>query len=340
MSRAVPTAASVRAAVTLAVASAVASGCYLGSPSCEDVALTRKLTIADDDYEPLDDGAFRIRGTTYATCREACLADRSTIQVKSCKPPTLLVGRSDAPRTYALTCEVVAVSCELPTIMTFGSGRRPEGLAPVEHVGGAGAPVGAWLARVAHLEAASVPAFERLAVELRAHGAPRDLVAAARRAMRDEIRHARVARSLARRHGGTPQPARVAPRPVRPLDDVALENAIEGCVHETLGAIVATYQAARAGDAALRRAFERIAADETRHAELSWRVLAWTSSRQSDEGRARTFAALVAAADALRPAAVSDASPHVRERVGLPDAATAAHLIAVARAELWQRVGA
>jgi rubrerythrin len=331
---------SVRAAVAIAVASALASGCYFGSPSCEDEAVTRKLTIADDDYAPLDAGGFRIRGAPYANCREACLADRSTIQVKSCKPPELLVARSDAPRTYALTCEVVAVSCNLPTIMSFGSGRRPEGLAPTAHVPGERASLGAWLARIAHLEAASVLAFERLALELEAHDAPHELVIAARRAMRDEIRHARVTRSLARRHGGAPQPARVASLPVRSLDDVALENAVEGCVHETLGAMIATYQAARAGDAQLRRAFERIAADETRHAELSWRVLAWTTSKQSDAGRARTLAALVAAATELQAGSVCDAGAHVRERAGLPDAVTAARLLAAARAALWQRVAA
>jgi hypothetical protein len=45
---------------------------------------------------------------------------------------------------------------------------------------------------MAQLEAASIVAFDRLARELDAHGAPAELVAEARRAKTDEVRHART----------------------------------------------------------------------------------------------------------------------------------------------------
>src|SRR5262249_10823253 len=50
------------------------------------------------------------------------------------------------------------------------TGRRPEGLLPVEVR--SRSVLGRYAARAAHLEAASVSAFERLRVELRAFGAP------------------------------------------------------------------------------------------------------------------------------------------------------------------------
>jgi hypothetical protein len=70
-----------------------------------------------------------------------------------------------------------------------GIGRRPCGLRPAR---GACArdEVGRALAAMAHLEAASVPAFRRLGAELASLGAPASFVRAADRAARDEIRHA------------------------------------------------------------------------------------------------------------------------------------------------------
>jgi len=56
------------------------------------------------------------------------------------------------------------------------------------------------------------------------------------------------------------------------LVDVALENAVEGCVRETYGALIATRQAEAASDPVVRRAMRKIAADETAHAALSWDV--------------------------------------------------------------------
>src|SRR5262249_15912770 len=69
------------------------------------------------------------------------------------------------------------------------------------------------------------------------------------------------------------------PLPCRDLYAVARENAVEGAVFETYGALVATFQAARAELPALRRVFGRIAHDERRHAALAARVHAWAFGR-------------------------------------------------------------
>src|SRR5581483_8821062 len=82
-------------------------------------------------------------------------------------------------------------------------GRRPEGLARAKSHG---VGVGAFFADAARLEAASVVAFERLAEELRARGAPDDLVRDVLRAARDEVRHARSTKRMAERFGATCEP--------------------------------------------------------------------------------------------------------------------------------------
>ena len=149
------------------------------------------------------------------------------------------------------------------------------------------AGVGGYFARMHSLEAASVPAFERLARELEAHGAPARLVSAARRARRDEIRHVKITRALAARFSVHARAKRIPIGRVRSLESVALENAVEGCVLETFGALIATWQATRAQDPVVRSAMRKIARDETRHAELAFRVAAWADARLSTRARER-----------------------------------------------------
>jgi hypothetical protein len=159
--------------------------------------------------------------------------------------------------------------------------------------------VGEYFACCAHLEAVSVFAFARMVRELEAHGAPRDLIESARRARRDEIRHARAMRRLALRRGCEPERAHVEDIGVRSLFDLALENAIEGCVRETFGAVSAHVRAARASDPEERAILRSIADDECEHAALSWRVAAWASSSMTEDERARLHHAMRASVNEL-----------------------------------------
>ena len=159
-------------------------------------------------------------------------------------------------------------------------GRRPEGLAEARDAE-ACCEVGALYAHVAWLEAASVPAFLRLAEELAAHGAPAEVVKAARRSAGDEVRHTRAMQALALRHGARMPEVELEPFQHRTLEAMCLENAIEGCVREMFGALVTGWQARTAADAEVRRVLEPIAQDELRHAELAWAVDAWASERLS-----------------------------------------------------------
>jgi hypothetical protein len=221
-----------------------------------------------------------------------------------------LVTRVNACDIDLVDAGVAEVSCAFTGHYRCIGGRRPHDW--IHGDVAARGEVAAWLAAAAQLEAASVPAFEILADELRAHAAPPSLVARARASADDERRHARVMASLARAHGATPGPVRVVVREPRALEAIARENAVEGLVREAYGARVAIDPA--------------IGADEQRHAELAADVHAWirprlpyAARRRVDEARDLARAELVAECAAELPRAV-------RATLGLPDATRAVEL--------------
>lgn len=196
----------------------------------------------------------------------------------------------------------------------YNCGRRPEGLCIDVELCPENDAVGAELARMAELEAASIWAFERLARELAAHGAHETLVQQARRALRDEIRHAQVMTACARQFGVVPRRIHAPTLPVRSLVAIAVENATEGCVREAYGALAATVQATRAAPA-LRDAFAAIARDERRHAALAEAVHEWIMALLSPPERAEVELARTRARGELR-ASLSNATAPLA--LGLP----------------------
>lgn len=192
--------------------------------------------------------------------------------------------------TTAIACWVISDDGRMKTQCDYYScsndGRRPEGLQEAQRHE-PGCELGALYAHVAWLEAASVPAFLRLADELLAHGAPEALVKVARRSAQDEVRHTRVMQALAHRHGASMPEVDIAPFQPRSLEAMCAENAVEGCVRETFGALVTGWQARTAGDAEVRRALGSISRDELRHAELAWAVDAWAAERLTPPERER-----------------------------------------------------
>ena len=172
---------------------------------------------------------------------------------------------------------------------------------------------------MARLESASVHSFRHLGRELSAHAAPSRLVRSAKRAAREEIRHARAAGALARRHGGRPNPPEVASGPIRDLETIATENATEGCVREAFGALLACWQANPAADPVIRATMKRIARDETRHAALALQIAGWLKGRLVPTARARVEQARRAALADLA-VSVAEAPPALRRPLGLPTA--------------------
>ena len=165
-------------------------------------------------------------------------------------------------------------------------------------------------------------AFERLAAELTVHSAPADLVNAARRAAEDERRHAQSMQAPARRFGVEPTWPEASQLPARTLLDMACENAAEGCVRETYGAVLGLMSASRAADPEVRATMGSIAEDECQHGDLSWRVASWTATQLDDTGRKAVRSAMAEAArnllsegDAEAPAVASMPSAAERRSV-------------------------
>jgi hypothetical protein len=213
-----------------------------------------------------------------------------------------------------------------------GSGRRPRGLAvarPRARTWGR-RPLGRFFAEVSYLEAASVLAFADLERALAGVGAPARLRRACRRAAADERRHAAATERLARRFGGHAAAPRAVTASLPSLESLLLENVVEGCVGESYGALVAMWQGARAADPAVSRAMRRIAADEARHAALSWAVFRWGAGKLTADARRRLGARIHTAlaslrAEADRPVAMHDS---VIDAGGYPSPAVARTLVA------------
>ncbi|MBX3226102.1 MAG: ferritin-like domain-containing protein [Labilithrix sp.] len=205
-------------------------------------------------------------------------------------------------------------------------GRRPDGLVALSPAENSSATLALHFANMAHLEAASVVAFRRLESELRALGAPASLIARARRSRRDEIRHARETAGLARRFGGVVPPVEVELEVDRDRFAIALENAVEGCVRETYGALASAFQAKRAAPE-LRPTLHRIAVDEARHAELAHDVAAWLEPQLSADERARIADAKAGAAADLRRGLAIEPGVEVRRVAGMPSAREARLLL-------------
>lgn len=315
----------------------LSAGCPFGH--CPDAA--------ENYYRPLPDGGLDgnpAPGTmlSEATCNALCGWSAGDADLAAGFAPGTSIDRQQ-PHECRLSADGgTQVYCQDFSFVQCTGGRRPAGLRSAATPGGpsgghATDATGAFLAAAAHLEAASVPAFARLARELAAHGAPRRLVRAAAAACADEVRHARTMSRLANLRGATPANVLLddAAPAVRPLLAVAIENAVEGCVRETFGALSALHQGRAAADRAIARALRRIAEDETRHAELAFSVARWIDARLSPPERAAVRAAQTAAARELvwRSAAPVDAE--LVTVAGLPSPPLARALAQGLMSTLW-----
>jgi hypothetical protein len=196
--------------------------------------------------------------------------------------------------------------------------------------------VGDFLARSAELEAASVIAFRVLESELRAHGAPTELLKRVDEAAQDEVTHARIMSHLAERFGGRPGERSVRLGQVRALETIALENSVEGCVAETWGCQIGMHQAEHAFVPLLRRVYQRIARDEARHAQLSWDIADWAATKLDSAARDRVAQRRAEAVHELASHLSHESEPEsVREVLGLPDADTRRRLFEHVNHALW-----
>jgi hypothetical protein len=211
-------------------------------------------------------------------------------------------------------------------------GRRPPGLMSSRPRSGG---LGAHFARAARNEAASVHAFTILAAELRAHGAPAELAHRCEAAADDEVRHAEQTSRLARRFGHEPLSVALASVPQRSLSELAFDNAVEGCVHETYAALLAVYQAHCAEDPQVAAELATIAKDETRHATLSWDIDIWLRSRLASALQAAVVRAQREAVHGLINTRHLVEDERERRQAGLPSHAHCRHMIDAVTPHLW-----
>ncbi len=173
-----------------------------------------------------------------------------------------------------------------------------------------------WTA-VALLEHASIASFARFNLQLARLGAPPSLLAESRRAMADELLHARLGFALGQRYRGRalgPGALAIAGAGACPSAPASIVETLiqEACVGETLAAAEAQVAAERATDPTVRRALSQIARDELRHAALGWRALQWILESSDTDARARLLATLSRAIETATRAAAE-------AQVGLAD---------------------
>jgi rubrerythrin len=192
-------------------------------------------------------------------------------------------------------------------------------------------------ARSAQLEAASVFAFRDLRSQLSRLGAPKRQRRALSRAARDEQRHTRAMTSLARRFGAKPTTPQIDAAPERSVEQLAIENAIEGCVRETYGALSATWTAQTARDPGIRATFRRIAHEETRHAALSWEIHRWLQEKLDQSARARVQAAMLEAQQELGHETAGKPPEALTANHAVPPRDAAQSLFASLQRELWAK---
>ncbi|MDX2054693.1 MAG: ferritin-like domain-containing protein [Polyangiaceae bacterium] len=156
--------------------------------------------------------------------------------------------------------------------------------------------IAAHYTEIALMEHASVAAFARFSLHLMSMGAPAWLLSETQRAMGDEIEHAKACFALASSYAES----NVGPSRLR-LEgafedagelDIIVTAVKEACFGETVAAIEAAEAASVATVPAVRELLSRISDDETRHAELGWRFLAWALEHVGASRRAELTASL------------------------------------------------
>ena len=202
-----------------------------------------------------------------------------TSGVRVCTPPQCAVGRPFLVQGEARLAPTTARRDWRGAVTP-----KTEGLSPEMR-----ARLAAEWARVGQMEHASVAAFARFALQLLAVGAPPHLLEATQRAMGDETVHAKLAFGLASAYGG----GDVGPGALAidacldacDLQELLTTVILEGCIGETVAAVEAREALDHARDPEVRAVLETIVRDETAHAELAWRTVAWALEARGAEVR-------------------------------------------------------
>lgn len=247
------------------------------------------------------------------------------------------------PKTYDTTLQCSADFTEVNAAYTGAPGcynpprpvvgRMPVGLYIHPHV--AANQLGDYFADMAAMETAAITAFRYLVLELTAYQAPTTLIRLAQAAIEEETRHAQMAGLLSQACGTAVPMVEVPDFQLRTLFEIALENAVEGCVNETFAAACGLWQHQQAGFEVFRQVIGHIAEEEVGHAALSWAIHEWAMPQLTPEQQDYIRQAQREAVDTLAQKFLREETPLVRYAVGLPQQADAANLFQQLRSQLW-----
>ncbi|WP_020559812.1 ferritin-like domain-containing protein [Thiofilum flexile] len=272
------------------------------------------------------------------------LAKLERINASDCKtenrPFSDIMGgpRMPTPSTL-ISCTVnytaihAAYTCPRPM-----PGRAPHGLhisalAPI-----AFNPIGQYLADMTAMETAAITAFRYLARELEAYGAPDKLIARAYQAADEEVRHAEMAGLLSEAYGGIAASVQVDDFRLRSLYEIALENAVEGCVHETFAAACGLWQSQQAELGVFRQVIGHITDEEMDHAALSWDIYQWIMPQLSALEQAHIREAQAEAIHNLMQDFKQESDSQIQQAFGLPAHADAARLFEQLKNAVWNPI--
>merc|ERR1719188_741691 len=114
-------------------------------------------------------------------------------------------------------------------------------------------------------------------------GAPSELLVSSQKASMDEIKHAKMCYGLAAAFfGSNVQPDNLdidGSVKTSTKEDIIQSVINEGCIGETISAVRAQLGSHYAKQHMVKETLERIASDETNHAQLAWNTVQWAIER-------------------------------------------------------------
>ena len=149
---------------------------------------------------------------------------------------------------------------------------------------------GGYFANLAQEEATAVFAFGELLEHLQRWQAPESLQDWCRKIIREERTHALMMSGLAHRNGQGSAVIQFPSVNQVSMKEMAIHNALTGCIGETWSAVLLRYQSEHAPK--YNGVFKRIAKDETSHAEFSWVLHEWLMSQLTQDEQTEVLEAM------------------------------------------------
>ena len=248
-------------------------------------------------------------------------------------------GQYPTPSTL-LSCDVEYTALNSPyTCPRPVPGRMPNGLhvknGPVATQSSVNV-LGQYLADMTAMETAAITAFSNLSLELEANDAPSELIARARQAVLEEARHSEMAALLAASFDAEMPEVCVDDFCLRSLYEIALENAVEGCVNETFAAACGLWQSEYAQLDVFRKVIGHITEEEMGHAALSWEIHQWIMPQLSEVQQEQIRVAQSEAVENLVSDFKQESNPALQQAFGLPTKDDAARLFTQLKNSVWE----